>query len=255
MAVVTMKELLEAGAHFGHQTKRWDPRMKGYIYAERNGIHIFDLRITVKKVEETYNFVSNLSKDGGKIIFVGTKKAAQDIVKEEAERCGMYYVNQRWVGGLLTNFSTIRARINKLKELEKLEEEGYLETISIKEKVKIQRELSKLRKLFEGVRDMASIPNAIYITDTHKDMSSLLEARKLHIPVIAIVDSNSNPEEVDYPLPGNDDAIRSLRLFTSTIANAVIEGREGNAEGEKEAKENPEEVLEAELQGDTKEKF
>ncbi len=255
MAVVTMKELLEAGAHFGHQTKRWDPRMKGYIYAERNGIHIFDLRITVKKVEETYNFVSNLSKEGGKIIFVGTKKAAQDIVKEEAERCGMYYVNQRWVGGLLTNFSTIRARINKLKELEKLEEEGYLETISIKEKVKIQRELSKLRKLFEGVRNMASVPNAIYITDTHKDRSSLLEARKLHIPVISIVDSNSNPEEVDYPLPGNDDAIRSLRLFTSTIANAVIEGREGNAEEEKEAKENPEEILEAELQGDVKEKF
>ncbi len=255
MAVVTMKELLEAGAHFGHQTKRWDPRMKEYIYAERNGIHIFDLRITVKKVEEAYNFVSNLSKEGGKIIFVGTKKAAQDIVKEEAERCGMYYVNQRWVGGLLTNFSTIRSRINKLKELEKLEEEGYLETISIKEKVKIQRELSKLRKLFEGVKDMVSLPNAVYITDTHKDRSALLEARRLHIPVIAIVDSNSNPEEVDYPLPGNDDAIRSLRLFTSIIANAVIEGREGSAGEENKVDENPEEVLEAELHGDLKEKF
>jgi small subunit ribosomal protein S2 len=255
MAVVTMKELLEAGAHFGHQTKRWDPRMKEYIYAERNGIHIFDLRITVKKVEEAYNFVSNLSKQGGKIIFVGTKKAAQDIVKEEAERCGMYYVNQRWVGGLLTNFSTIRSRINKLKELEKLEEEGYLETISIKEKVKIQRELSKLRKLFEGVRDMTSIPNAVYVTDTYKDRSALLEARRLRIPVIAIVDSNSNPEEVDYPLPGNDDAIRSLRLFTAIISNAVIEGREGNTEEDKEVKENPEEVLKAELQSDVKEKF
>ncbi len=255
MAVVTMKELLEAGAHFGHQTKRWDPRMKEYIYAERNGIHIFDLRITVKKVEEAYNFVSNLSKEGGKIIFVGTKKAAQDIVKEEAERCGMYYVNQRWVGGLLTNFSTIRSRINKLKELEKLEEEGYLETISIKEKVKIQRELSKLRKLFEGVKDMVSLPNAVYITDTHKDRSALLEARRLHIPVVAIVDSNSNPEEVDYPLPGNDDAIRSLRLFTSIIANAVIEGREGSGGEENKVDENPEEVLEAELHGDLKEKF
>jgi len=255
MAVVTMKELLEAGAHFGHQTRRWDPRMKEYIYAERNGIHIFDLRITVKKVEEAYNFVSNLAKEGGKIIFVGTKKAAQDIVKEEALRCGMYYVNQRWVGGLLTNFNTIRERINKLKELEKLEEEGYLETISIKEKVKIQRELSKLRKLFEGVKDMTSIPDAVYITDTHKDRSALLEARKLHIPVIAIVDSNSNPEEVDYPLPGNDDAIRSLRLFTSIIANAVIEGREGNVENQEETNENPEEVLKEELKGDVKEKF
>jgi len=257
MAVVTMKELLEAGAHFGHQTRRWDPRMKEYIYAERNGIHIFDLRITVKKVEEAYNFVSNLSRQGGKIIFVGTKKAAQDIIREEAERCGMYYVNQRWVGGLLTNFATIRTRINKLKELEKLEEEGYLETIPVKEKVKIQRELSKLRKLFEGVKDMTSIPDAVYITDTHKDRSALLEARKLHIPVIAIVDSNSNPEEVDYPMPGNDDAIRSIRLFTSIIANAVIEGREGNIENEAEKKseENPEEVLKEELKGSLKEKF
>ena len=257
MAVVTMKELLEAGAHFGHQTRRWDPRMKEYIYAERNGIHIFDLRITVKKVEEAYNFVSNLSRQGGKIIFVGTKKAAQDIIREEAERCGMYYVNQRWVGGLLTNFATIRTRINKLKELEKLEEEGYLETISVKEKVKIQRELSKLRKLFEGVKDMASIPDAVYITDTHKDRSALLEARKLHIPVIAIVDSNSNPEEVDYPMPGNDDAIRSIRLFTSIIANAVIEGREGNIENEAEktSDENPEEVLKEELKCSLKEKF
>ncbi len=257
MAVVTMKELLEAGAHFGHQTRRWDPRMKEYIYAERNGIHIFDLRITVKKVEEAYNFVSNLSRQGGKIIFVGTKKAAQDIIREEAERCGMYYVNQRWVGGLLTNFATIRTRINKLKELEKLEEEGYLETIPVKEKVKIQRELSKLRKLFEGVKDMTSIPDAVYITDTHKDRSALLEARKLRIPVIAIVDSNSNPEEVDYPMPGNDDAIRSIRLFTSIIANAVIEGREGSIEDEKEKKseENPEEVLKEELKGSLKEKF
>lgn len=255
MAVVTMKELLEAGAHFGHQTRRWDPRMKEYIYAERNGIHIFDLRITVKKVGEAYNFVSNLSKEGGKVIFVGTKKAAQDIVKEEAERCGMLYVNQRWVGGLLTNFSTVKLRINRLKELEKLEEEGYLETISIKEKVKIQRELSKLRKLFEGVKDMTSIPSAVYITDTHKDRSALLEARKLHIPVIAIVDSNSNPEEVDYSLPGNDDAIRSLRLFTSIIANAAIEGHEGNVETNEENKKSSEEALKAGLQGNAEGKF
>jgi len=236
MAIVTMKELLEAGAHFGHQTRRWDPRMKDYIYAERNGIHIFDLRLTVKKIEEAYAFVSNLSKEGKTIIFVGTKKAAQDIVKEEANRCGMMYVNQRWVGGLLTNFATVRVRINRLKELEKLVEEGYLETITIKEKVKTERELAKLQKLFEGVKDMSALPGAVFVTDTHKERSAILEARRLHIPVIGIVDSNSNPEEIDYPLPGNDDAIRSLRLFTSIIANAVIEGKEGKVENGEEGK-------------------
>ncbi len=237
MAVVTMKELLEAGAHFGHQTRRWDPRMKDYIYAERNGIHIFDLRVTVKKVEEAYTFVSNLSKEGKTIIFVGTKKAAQDIVKEEANRCGMMYVSQRWVGGLLTNFATVRVRINRLKELEKLVEEGYLETITIKERVKTERELAKLQKLFEGVKNMSALPGAVFVTDTHKERSAILEARKLHIPVISIVDSNSNPKEIDYPLPGNDDAIRSLRLFTSIIANAVIEGKEGKIENDEEKKD------------------
>lgn len=258
MAIVTMKELLEVGAHFGHQTRRWDPRMKDYIYAERNGIHIFDLRITVKKIEEAYAFVSNLAKEGKTIIFVGTKKAAQDIVKEEAKRCGMMYVNQRWVGGLLTNFSTVRARINRLKELEKLVEEGYLETITIKEKVKVERELAKLQKLFEGVKDMNALPGAVFITDTHKERSAILEARRLHIPVIAIVDSNSNPEEIDYPLPGNDDAIRSLRLFTSIIANAVIEGKEGKVDNNEEEKnlkekENEEELSESLLKNQEKE--
>ena len=254
MAIVTMKELLEAGAHFGHQTRRWDPRMKDYIYAERNGIHIFDLRLTVKKIEEAYAFVSNLSKEGKTIIFVGTKRAAQDIVKEEANRCGMMYVNQRWVGGLLTNFATIRTRINRLKELEKLVEEGYLETITIKEKVKLERELAKLQKLFEGVKDMDALPGAVFVTDTHKERSAILEARRLHIPVIGIVDSNSNPEEIDYPLPGNDDAIRSLRLFTSIIANAVIEGKEGKVENDEEKKNlEGEELSESLLKNPTKE--
>ncbi len=233
MAIMTMKELLEAGVHFGHQTKRWNPKMKEYIYAERNGIHIFDLRITIKKVAEAYNFISNLAKEGKTVIFVGTKKAAQDIVKEEAERCGMMYVNQRWVGGLLTNFSTIKTRINRLNELEKLVAEGYLDSIPIKERVSVEREFAKLRKLFEGVKNVTSLPAAIFVTDTHKERSAILEARRLHIPVIGIVDSNSDPEEMNYPLPGNDDAIRSIRLFSSIIANAIIEGKEGRVEEEK----------------------
>lgn len=237
MAVVSMKELLEAGVHFGHQSKRWDPRMKEYIFTERNGIHIFDLRITAQKIEEAYNFVVNLSKEGGKLILVGTKKAAQDIVREEAERCGMFYVNERWVGGLLTNFSTVKKSINRLKELEKLEGEGYFDTITVKERVDLQRELAKLRKLFSGLKNLVSLPAAIFVTDTHKERSAILEARKLNIPIIAIVDSNSNPNEISLPIPGNDDAIRSLRMFTSLIANAVIEGREGKVGEEVVGKE------------------
>ncbi len=258
MAVVTMKELLEAGVHFGHQTKRWDPRMKEFIYTERNGIHIFDLRLTVEKIEEAYNFVVDISKQGLKIIFVGTKKAAQDIVREEAERCGMLYVNERWVGGLLTNFNTIRKSMNRLKELEKLESEGYFDTITVKEKVELQRELAKLRKLFGGLKSMASLPGAVFVTDTHKERSAILESRKLNIPVIGMVDSNSNPEEIDYPIPGNDDAIRSIRLFTSVMANAVIEGREGKVEtGEQiveTVEENPEELLKEEINSEDFEK-
>lgn len=237
MAIMTMKELLEAGVHFGHQTKRWNPKMKEYIYTERNGIHIFDLRITITKVSEAYNFVSNLAKEGKTVIFVGTKKAAQDIVREEAERCGMMYVNQRWVGGLLTNFSTIKTRIHRLNELEKLVTEGYLDSIPIKERVSVEREFAKLRKLFEGVKNITSLPAAIFVTDSHKERSAILESRRLHIPVIGIVDSNSDPEEMNYPLPGNDDAIRSIRLFSSVIANAVIEGKEGRVEEEKRQEE------------------
>ncbi len=251
MAVVSMKELLEAGVHFGHQSKRWDPRMKEYIFTERNGIHIFDLRITTQKVEEAYNFIVNLSKEGSKVIFVGTKKASHDIVKEEAERCGMLYVSERWVGGLLTNFGTVRKSISRLKELEKLESEGYFETISVKERVGLQRELTKLRKLFGGLKEMASLPAAVFVTDTHKERSAILEAKKLNIPIIAVVDSNSNPEEIDFPIPGNDDAIRSLRMFTSLIANAVIEGREGKTgedkAAEEELKKSQGEVLKEEL--------
>jgi len=241
MAIMTMKELLEAGVHFGHQTKRWNPKMKEYIYTERNGIHIFDLRITITKMTEAYNFVSNLAKEEKTVIFVGTKKAAQDIVKEEAERCGMMYVNQRWVGGLLTNFSTIKTRVSRLNELEKLVAEGYLDSIPIKERVTIEREFAKLRKLFEGVKNITSLPAAIFVTDTHKERSAILEARRLHIPVIGIVDSNSDPEEMNYPLPGNDDAIRSIRLFSSIIANAVIEGKEGRVEEERQEKAKSEE--------------
>jgi len=246
MSVVSMKELLEAGVHFGHQVKRWDPRMKEYIFTERNGIHIFDLKLTEQKIEEAYSFVVDVSKQGGKLIFVGTKKAAQDIVKEEAERCGMFYINERWVGGLLTNFQTVRKSINRLKELEKLEQDGYFETISVKELVQLQRELAKLRKLYGGVKDMVTLPWAIFVTDTHKERSAILEARKIKIPVIAICDTNSNPQEVDYPIPANDDAIRSLRLITSTIANAVIEGREGKVEKEEVEEEeiSQEEILE-----------
>lgn len=241
MAIVTMKELLEAGVHFGHQTKRWDPRMKEYIFTERNGIHIFDLRVTAQKIEEAYNFIVGISKEGGKVVFVGTKKAAQDIVKEEAERCGMPYINERWVGGLLTNFATVRGSINRLKEMEKLESEGYFDSISIKERVKKEREFTKLKRLFSGLKDLVSLPQAIFVTDTHKERSAILEARKIKIPIIAIVDTNSNPEEIDFPIPGNDDAIRAIRLFTSVIANAVIEGREGKVEKE-EAPQEEEQV-------------
>jgi small subunit ribosomal protein S2 len=254
-----MKELLEAGVHFGHQAKRWDPRMKEYIFTERNGIHIFDLRITALKIEEAYNFVVNVSKEGGKLIFIGTKKAAQDIVREEADRCVMHYVNERWVGGLLTNFAIVKKSINRLKELEKLESEGYFDTITVKEKVNFQRELTKLRKLFGGLKNMTTLPAAIFVTDTHKERSAILEARKLNIPIISTVDSNSNPDEIDYPIPGNDDAIRSIRMFTSLIANAVIEGREGKS-GEEVATEgisheNTENLLKEELNFEDFEQF
>lgn len=232
-----MKSLLEAGVHFGHQTKRWNPKMKDFIFTARNGIHIMDLRQTVERLEEAYNFVRDVSTKGGKVLFVGTKKQAQDIVKEEAIRCNMYYVNIRWYGGLITNFDTIKKRIKKMKDLEKLEASEQLQKLPIKEYSRIKKELDRLKLTLEGIREMTELPQAIFITDTHKDRLAVLEAKRLRIPSIAIVDTNSDPTEIAFPIPANDDAIRSIRLITSIIANAVIEGLEGYQITEEEEKE------------------
>ncbi|HNW84355.1 MAG: 30S ribosomal protein S2 [Candidatus Cryosericum sp.] len=232
MAVVTMKSLLEAGVHFGHQVRRWDPRMKKYIFTQRNGIHIFDLKQTVAKLDEAYAFLSKLSHDGGNVIFVGTKKAAQDIVREEATRAGAWYVNERWVGGLLTNYATVRKSIDRLKQIDREEADGTIEAMGIKERTKTLKTKTRLEKLFGGLRTMDVLPRAIYVIDTHKEHSAIQEAHALGIPVVAIVDTNCNPDEIDYQIPANDDAIRSLRLITSLMANALIEGREGVQQSE-----------------------
>ncbi len=227
MSVVNMKHLLEAGVHFGHQTKRWNPKMRPFIFTARNGIHIIDLRITAEKCEQAYSTVRQISSTGGNIIFVGTKKQAQDIVKEESKRCSAHFVNQRWFGGTLTNFSTIHQRIEKLRELEEKEVTGELKRLPIKEYSKLKKERDKLVKFLDGLRYMDSLPQAIFITDTHKDRAAIIEAKKIGITVIAIVDTNSDPDEIDIPIPGNDDAIRSIKFFTQLISNAMIEGREG----------------------------
>jgi small subunit ribosomal protein S2 len=232
-----MRSLLEAGVHFGHQTKRWNPKMKDFIFTARNGIHIMDLRQTSERLEAAYNFVLDASRRGGKVLFVGTKKQAQDIVKEEALRCGMYYVNVRWFGGLLTNFQTIRQRIQKLKELEEAEKNNLLQKLPPKEYAKLKKEKERLATFLEGIRDMTELPQVVYVTDTHKDRIAILEAKRLRIPSIAITDTNSDPTEVNFPIPGNDDAIRSIRLITSIIADAVIEGLEGYQVTEEEKKE------------------
>lgn len=232
-----MRSLLEAGVHFGHQTKRWNPKMKDFIFTARNGIHIMDLRQTSERLEAAYNFVLDVSRRGGKVLFVGTKKQAQDIVKEEALRCGMYYVNVRWFGGLLTNFQTIRQRIQKLKELEEAEKNNLLQKLPPKEYAKLKKEKERLATFLEGIRDMTELPQVVYVTDTHKDRIAILEAKRLRIPSIAITDTNSDPTEVNFPIPGNDDAIRSIRLITSIIADAVIEGLEGYQVTEEEKKE------------------
>jgi small subunit ribosomal protein S2 len=232
-----MRSLLEAGVHFGHQTKRWNPKMKDFIFTARNGIHIMDLRQTSERLEAAYNFVLDASRRGGKVLFVGTKKQAQDIVKEEALRCGMYYVNVRWFGGLLTNFQTIRQRIQKLKELEEAEKNNLLQKLPPKEYAKLKKEKERLATFLEGIRDMTERPQVVYVTDTHKDRIAILEAKRLRIPSIAITDTNSDPTEVNFPIPGNDDAIRSIRLITSIIADAVIEGLEGYQVTEEEKKE------------------
>jgi len=227
MAVVSMKQLLEAGVHFGHQTRRWNPKMAQFIYTERNGIYIIDLQKTVKKLEEAYAFVRQLAENGESILFVGTKKQAQDAIKEESERVGMYYVNARWLGGMLTNFKTMRTRIDRLAQLRKMETDGTFAMLPKKEVIKHQGEIEKLEKYLGGVKEMKKLPGALFIVDPRKERNAIAEARKLHIPIVAIVDTNCDPDEVDYVIPGNDDAIRAIRLIASTMANAVIEGRQG----------------------------
>ena len=236
MAVVSMKQLLEAGVHFGHQTRRWNPKMAEYIYCERNGIYIIDLQKTVGKLEEAYNFVRDLSAKGETILFVGTKKQAAEAVREEADRCGMYYVNARWLGGMLTNFKTMRTRIDRLAQLKKMQEDGTFDMLPKKEVMKLLTEMEKLEKYMGGVKNMNKLPGAMFVVDPRKEHNAISEARKLGIPVVAIVDTNCDPDEVDYVIPANDDAIRAIRLIASTMANAVIEGRQGqDAEAEETA--------------------
>ena len=234
MAVVSMKQLLEAGVHFGHQTRRWNPKMAPYIYMERNGIYIIDLQKTVKKLEEAYNFVRDLSAEGGTVLFVGTKKQAQDAIREEAERVGSYYVNARWLGGMLTNFKTMRTRIDRLAQLRKMQEDGTFDMLPKKEVIKLTNEIAKLEKYLGGVKEMKKLPSAMFIIDSRKERNAIAEARKLNIPIVSIVDTNCDPDEIDYIIPGNDDAIRAIRLITAAMANAVLEGRQGqdNAEAE-----------------------
>lgn len=227
MAIVSMKQLLEAGVHFGHQTRRWNPKMAPYIFTERNGIYIIDLQKTVRKIDEAYNFVKELTASGKTILFVGTKKQAQEAVQEEAERCGMYYVNQRWLGGTLTNFQTIERRIARLHELNRMEEEGMFEVLPKKEVIALRHELEKLEKFLGGIKDMRELPGALFIIDPRKERIAVAEARKLGIPIVAIVDTNCDPDEIDVVIPGNDDAIRAVRLLSATVADAVIEANQG----------------------------
>ena len=227
MSVISMKQLLEAGVHFGHQTRRWNPKMAEYIFTERNGIYIIDLQKTVKKVEEAYAFIRDIAADGGEVLFVGTKKQAMDSIKEEAQRVGMYWVNARWLGGMLTNFKTIKKRIERLEQLAKMEEDGTFELLPKKEVLNLMNEREKLEKFLGGIKDMTKLPKALFVVDPRKEKIAIAEAKKLGIPVVAIVDTNCDPEEVDYVIPGNDDAIRAVKLIAGTIANAIIEGRQG----------------------------
>ena len=223
MAVVTMKNLLESGVHFGHQVKRWDPRMKKYIFAERNGIHIIDLQKTIAAIKDSYEAVRKITASGKTVLFVGTKKQAQQAIQKEAERCGMYYVNNRWLGGMLTNFTTIKKSLQRLKKIEKMESDGTFAGLTKKEVSALQKEKAKLEKNLGGIKDMKELPGALFIIDTHKEQIAVAEAHRMGIPIIAVVDTNCNPEGIDYPIPGNDDAIRAISLFTSIIANAVLE--------------------------------
>jgi len=247
MAVLSMKQLLEAGVHFGHQTRRWNPKMAEYIYMERNGIYIIDLQKTVKKLEEAYSFVRSVSESGKSVLFVGTKKQAQDAVREEAERVGQFYVNARWLGGMLTNFKTMRTRVDRMAQLKKMQEDGTFDMLPKKEVVKLLHEMEKLDKYLGGVKEMKRLPGALFVVDPRKEHNAISEARKLGIPIVAIVDTNCDPDEVDYVIPGNDDAIRSIRLISAAMASAVMEGRQGEdaeeaaaAEGEAAAEETAE---------------
>jgi small subunit ribosomal protein S2 len=243
-----MKQLLEAGVHFGHQTRRWNPKMATYIYTERNGIYIIDLQKTVKKLEEAYNFIREIAENGQTLLFVGTKKQAQEAIREEAERVGMFYVNARWLGGMLTNFKTMRGRVDRLTQLRKMQEDGTFDMLPKKEVIKLTNEITKLEKYLGGVKDMRRLPGALFIVDPRKERNAIAEARKLGIPIVAIVDTNCDPDEIDYVIPGNDDAIRAIKLISSVMANAVTEGRQGEdaqakdeaegAEAAKEASEN-----------------
>ena len=239
MGVVQMKQLLEAGVHFGHQTRRWNPKMAEYIFTERNGIYIIDLQKTVKKIEEAYYFTRDVAAEGGTVLFVGTKKQAQEAIKEEAERTGMFYVNARWLGGMLTNFKTIKQRIGRLYQLEKMTEDGTMDLLPKKEVIKLNLEKERLEKFMGGIKEMKDLPAAIFVVDPRKEKNAIAEAHKLGIPVIAIVDTNCDPEEADYPIPGNDDAIRAVKLIVTTIGNAILEGKQGeqledNSEKEEE---------------------
>ena len=227
MSVITIKQLLEAGVHFGHHTRRWNPKMAEYIFTERNGIYIIDLQKTVKKFEEAYNFIQHIAAEDGTILFVGTKKQAADTIKEEAERCGMYYVNVRWPGGMLTNFKTIRKSINRLNDLEKMQADGTFDMLPKKEVAAKQKEIFDLEKNYGGIKNMEKLPSAVFIVDPRKEKNAVLEAKKLGIPVVAIVDTNCDPDDADYIIPGNDDAIRAIKLISSVLADAVIEAKQG----------------------------
>ena len=249
MAVVAMKQLLEAGVHFGHQTRRWDPKMAEYIFQARNGIHIIDLQKTSKKLDEAYAFMKEQAEEGKTVLFVGTKKQAQDCVKEAAEKSGMFYINQRWLGGMLTNFETIRARVERLKELERMQEDGTFEVLPKKEVILLKKEMEKLEKNLGGIKDMTEIPGVMFVVDPKKERIAILEAKKLGIPVVGLIDTNCNPEDLDYVIPGNDDAIRAVKLISDAMANAIIERRQGESmemvtEEETIATEEPESMEE-----------
>ncbi len=227
MAIISMKQLLEAGVHFGHQTRRWNPKMAPYIFTERNGIYIIDLQKTVKKVDEAYNFIREVAAAGESVLFVGTKKQAQEAMKDEATRCNMFFVNERWLGGMLTNFKTIQTRIARLRKLEAMEADGTFDVLPKKEVIGLKHEMEKLTKYLGGIKDMKKLPGALFIVDPRKEHIAVLEARKLHIPIVATVDTNCDPDEIDHVIPANDDAIRAVKLLTSKMADAVLEGRQG----------------------------